>query len=859
MSGYNTMETMDTMDYTDTVNKVFTTRKPKKKMSKRVHNVNKKVGKMGAQIGKASGILDGYGHNSDSEYEQMNNQNDTVMLYNVGGEIHADSQLAFAHEPVEMDDDFYYSRRWPANQDPRWNNNPSSTTPYRTSSDMYYHPAMRSQWPSSATPQPPSHGYHRDPVYLSGGGPRHTPLARHQHHSHQQQPSTGNLSYKNYPSDSDYPFDYDPPRAWSAAGDDDRKFYSDGDYYASSSPSQPAHLFTAGTPDHANHYGRKYTSREDLNRDYFSDYEQAGLPSSASRNSQHLDTGYHAISPEHYRTGSSLSVASSHVSQQSGSMHAAAAPTTTNSPTQQTPVAGKSGKTKISASANSGTSTTHSTSAGDLTSLSIPGDDYLDERENAFKRRATSPNISYRQSRSRSNSQHLQPRKASSNTSTPSKTTKQKKLLFNSSEPASAFSLKTIVHKIRGKDGKKAPSGYGSPMGLATKQPSIIDEEAVEDDSDGMSAGHSSVKHSRAPSVTSHRTSHSAAHSTGSKSLAVPDNATVRSRASHSRFSARALSRDPIKRSASATPAPAEIPESQSTAWTMMSGAAAGAVTGASSVGNYLWTSLAGDKGPLEFFFGEIPNKGEEIRREDSPIAKRGRSRSAHTVRSRSGSRSASVRAESVSQASIASRHSAATITPEVTDNASSSGSSGSSGSKFKERWKSFFVTTSYPRSPSPESMIAPTAPAAPASVRSVSRSSRFSRSHSAGTHASSIRAASVAPSMAPSEASVRTLRAAPDIETESLSGIDEGPAARLVSHFVNASRSCARLSYILVPVDAIADAFPSLQSIVVVIELFLLLWLLYQLSILVETLAIAVKAFCMPVIMICRLMGLNK
>lgn len=845
---------METVDYADTVNKVFTTRKPKKKMSKRVHNVNKKVGKMGAQIGKASGILDGYGHNSDSEYEKMNNQDDTVMLYNVGGEIHADSQLVFAHEPVEMDDDFYYSRRWPSNQDPRWNNNPSSTAPYRTSSDMYYHPAMRSQWPSSATPQPALQGYHRDPLYSSG---RHhhsdTPFSRHH-----QQSTNGNSNnyYKNYPSDSDYPFDYDPPRTWSAAGENDRKFYSDGDYHASSTNAQPAHLYPTGTPDHSNQYpsnyhGRKYSSREDLNKDYFSDYEQTTPSNIASRNSQNLDTGYHALSPEHYRTGSSLSVASSYVSQHSGSMHAA--PTTTNSPAQQTPAAAKPAKNKFSSSAaNSATPITHSTSsAGDLSSHTVSGEGNLDERENAFKRRATSPNLSYHHSRSRSNSQHLQQRKASSNSSTPSKSAKQKKLLFDSSESASAFSLKTIVHKIRGKDGKKPPSGYGSPMGLATKQPSIIDEEAVEDDSDGRSADHSPVKHSRDPSLASHRTSHSTARSTGSKSLAAMETATIRSRNSQSRFSARALSRDPTKRSTSATPGPPDAAEGQNTAWAMMSGVATGAATGATSVGNYLWTSLAGDKGPLEFFFGEIPNKGEEMRREDSPVSKRGRSRSAHTVRSRSGSRPTSARAESVSRASVASSQTGATITAEAADNASST------GSKFKERWKSFFVTTTYPRSPSPESMIAPTAAAVASasgapSLRSASRASGFSSR-------SSVRAPSIAPSIAASEASARTLKAAPETEAELGSPLEEGPAARLVSHFVNASRSCARLSYILVPVDAIADAFPSLQSIVVVIELFLLLWLLYQLSILVETLAIAVKAFCMPVIMICRLMGLNK
>jgi hypothetical protein len=79
---------------------------------------------------------------------------------------------------------------------------------------------------------------------------------------------------------------------------------------------------------------------------------------------------------------------------------------------------------------------------------------------------------------------------------------------------------------------------------------------------------------------------------------------------------------------------------------------------------------------------------------------------------------------------------------------------------------------------------------------------------------------------------------------------------APVASNFVKGFREFAQFSVVLRPLDAIADTFPSLQSIVVVMELIFLIWILYQVSIIVEAIATAVKAFCMPVIVICRFMG---
>lgn len=80
-----------------------------------------------------------------------------------------------------------------------------------------------------------------------------------------------------------------------------------------------------------------------------------------------------------------------------------------------------------------------------------------------------------------------------------------------------------------------------------------------------------------------------------------------------------------------------------------------------------------------------------------------------------------------------------------------------------------------------------------------------------------------------------------------------------VISQFVLMARQCARLSFVLRPLDAVIDAAPSLQNVVVVVELILLMWILYQVSIIIETVATAVKTLCMPVILISRILGITS
>lgn len=75
---------------------------------------------------------------------------------------------------------------------------------------------------------------------------------------------------------------------------------------------------------------------------------------------------------------------------------------------------------------------------------------------------------------------------------------------------------------------------------------------------------------------------------------------------------------------------------------------------------------------------------------------------------------------------------------------------------------------------------------------------------------------------------------------------------------FLDVFRSFARMSFILKPIDAIADAVPKLEITVVILELLMLMWLLYEVMILVEFLAAFTKQICKPAIILGSYLGLG-
>lgn len=57
-------------------------------------------------------------------------------------------------------------------------------------------------------------------------------------------------------------------------------------------------------------------------------------------------------------------------------------------------------------------------------------------------------------------------------------------------------------------------------------------------------------------------------------------------------------------------------------------------------------------------------------------------------------------------------------------------------------------------------------------------------------------------------------------------------------------------------PIDALSLAFPTLQNAVIVLELIIFVWLLYEVSLLVDAICMIVRTFCTPFLTIGKMMG---
>ena len=79
---------------------------------------------------------------------------------------------------------------------------------------------------------------------------------------------------------------------------------------------------------------------------------------------------------------------------------------------------------------------------------------------------------------------------------------------------------------------------------------------------------------------------------------------------------------------------------------------------------------------------------------------------------------------------------------------------------------------------------------------------------------------------------------------------------AKILRSFTDVFRAFARMSFILRPIDAIADSVPALEPTVVIIEMIMLMWLLYELSIVLEIITSITKRVCSPAILLGRLLG---
>ncbi|KAF8004814.1 hypothetical protein HF325_000271 [Metschnikowia pulcherrima] len=83
-----------------------------------------------------------------------------------------------------------------------------------------------------------------------------------------------------------------------------------------------------------------------------------------------------------------------------------------------------------------------------------------------------------------------------------------------------------------------------------------------------------------------------------------------------------------------------------------------------------------------------------------------------------------------------------------------------------------------------------------------------------------------------------------------------ENSPKAIVSNINKLIKNIRIMRIIFSPIDVVAENFPRIQTFVIFIELFIFMWLLYELSLLIDALCMAVKAVCAPMIAIGKFMN---
>ncbi|EGV63340.1 hypothetical protein PSN45_004382 [Yamadazyma tenuis] len=80
--------------------------------------------------------------------------------------------------------------------------------------------------------------------------------------------------------------------------------------------------------------------------------------------------------------------------------------------------------------------------------------------------------------------------------------------------------------------------------------------------------------------------------------------------------------------------------------------------------------------------------------------------------------------------------------------------------------------------------------------------------------------------------------------------------ATTIISNINSLIKSIKLMKIIFAPIDVIAESFPNLQTVVIMVELIIFMWILYELSLLIDALCMMVKAVCAPMIAMGRFMN---
>ncbi|CAK9436941.1 uncharacterized protein LODBEIA_P14470 [Lodderomyces beijingensis] len=85
---------------------------------------------------------------------------------------------------------------------------------------------------------------------------------------------------------------------------------------------------------------------------------------------------------------------------------------------------------------------------------------------------------------------------------------------------------------------------------------------------------------------------------------------------------------------------------------------------------------------------------------------------------------------------------------------------------------------------------------------------------------------------------------------------LDAQVPMELISNFILVLKRVQIMKLIFAPIDIIGEFFPHLQTVVIILELVLFVWILFELSRLIDALCMMVKAFCAPMIAVGRFMN---
>ncbi|KAI3405409.2 hypothetical protein KGF56_001805 [Candida oxycetoniae] len=111
-------------------------------------------------------------------------------------------------------------------------------------------------------------------------------------------------------------------------------------------------------------------------------------------------------------------------------------------------------------------------------------------------------------------------------------------------------------------------------------------------------------------------------------------------------------------------------------------------------------------------------------------------------------------------------------------------------------------------------------------------------------------------PSSSASSHHTLAIEGAPSSQEQLYNLIDTQKPIEVISNLITMLKKFQIMRIIFSPIDVFGDFFPNLQMVVLIVELLLFMWILFELSRLIDALCIMIKAICAPMIAVGRFMN---